>query len=230
MTETQKHLTYLDDQERKKSLKKAFENQRFHEFCLRFFRHWTWEQVVEERNFYNALHKTRQTIRKNIKAKSLDIWFTLTLDPKSQDNTKDGLSRVQDRLRKTFKLLDVEYCVMPEYHQESCGIHFHGFIKVHNENLLQRKLYAPGTKKEGRPVSHYGRPVYMLDALEKNFGYCTLKRLNSKAIQDKVYYMTKYAVKSTDFKLMSSRGSSKPRFNAFERIKALFGDFVTWED
>jgi len=229
MTETEKLLNHLDQLERKIARKKDFECQVFHEFRRRFFDRWTWEQVVEERSYFRRLHLTRSRVRKNVKTKGLDMVATFTLN-ETQDRTEQGLAKVQDRMRKAFALLGVDYCLMPEYHPGSTEIHFHGFIKVHDETLLQPKLYAQGTKKEGRPVVRYGRPIYTLAYFEKNFGFATLSRLNPNAIGTQVNYMTKYCTKSTDFNLMVSKRPKKPRFNSFERVKGLFGDMVKWED
>jgi hypothetical protein len=182
----------------------------------------TREQLAEDRLKRQRKQAVKQRVKQNIHSKGLNMCATFTLNEK-QDRSINGLASVQERMQYAFKKLGIEYCLMPEYHEDCTFIHFHGFIRVEDKTLLQPKYYAKG-KKKGQRVIDYGCPIYELPYFEDNFGYSRLEFLteNHYKIQKQVNYMLKYVTKSNDFNLMSSR-AKKGSFKAYSKAIALFG-------
>ena len=157
--------------------------------------------------------RSKNTIRKNISEKALNIYATFTLKKDKRDKDE---SLVSGSLTKMLKRYNIPYVGVKEYHDDG-NIHFHMFIRVDDKELIARKII---NGKEVR--DKYGNKIYELIPFENNYGFTTLKYIDGKEDYQKarmVSYLTKYIVKDKN-KLMSSRYG---RLNAVDIAVKMFG-------
>lgn len=174
--------------------------------------------LVDYKELQNKSNRKR-TIKRNIKEKGLNWYCTLTLNPeKKGDKT---LKQLQASIRKMMSRYDIDYVLIPEL-TEKGAFHFHGFLRVDDSELIERKIIA------GKPiVDRYKNEVYNLVPFEKNYGYTQLVRIDSKNEIERnklVNYTVKYAVKG-EFKTMSSR-FPKVRYSTQKAIDFFGADLV----
>jgi len=180
----------------------------------------TYEDHWIIRKDYEKRKNKKKTVRDNISKKSLDMFATVTLEDRDKALV-DNLKRVQYSWKDACDKLGIDYCMLPELHEDNVSIHLHGFIRVDDKTTLERKYYPQDVirngrvvKKKGSPVMRRGKPVYTIPHLERYFGFVTLQYLPSDDVEmhKQVNYMLKYATKSRqeiEFKLMSSRPKKK---------------------
>lgn len=205
------HWYMLELDKRNKNISKDVKKQKEKEYI----------QYVDEVKKMRSRSRSKNTIRKNIDEKQLNIYATFTLN--SDKREKDEIL-VSKSFVKMLKNYDIPYVGVKEYHDDG-NIHFHMFIKVRDESLIRRKVI------NGKEINDkYGNQVYELIPFENNYGFTTLKYVDGKSEQQTakmISYVSKYIVKDGN-KLMSSRYG---KLTAYEMALEFFGsDKVSLEN
>lgn len=142
--------------------------------------------------------RSKATILRNVIDKQLNYSVLFTLTPDKQLKSEKA---VKESLTQTLSRLGVPYVLVPEY-TEKGAIHFHGFIRIDDNDLIKLKEY------NGKTVTDkYGNLIYEFIPLEKTHGFTQLKDFSQKSDYQRnkvIAYITKYITK-TGNKIMSSR-------------------------
>lgn len=168
---------------------------------------------VKKRKELESKSRRKNTIRNNINEKRLNYSVTFTLA--SFKHILDE-KKIKRSLTQLLRRYNIPYILVPEYH-ESGVIHFHGFVRINDLSMIQRKII------KGVPITdRFNNKVYELIVLEKNYGFTTLKEFENKPEWEKhrmINYLLKYITKNNG-KLMSSRYGC---YNSYTFAVEMFG-------
>jgi len=136
------------------------------------------------RNNFDNILKAKRNIFDIARQNDFDLFITFTLDKLLVDrySPKDACRVLRNFLSNKVKRNNLIYLIIPEYHKDK-AIHFHGFIKGKNIDLIDS-----GLKTENNQT------IYNMS--QWNYGFSTAVKMDYNRIKCS-NYITKYVTKQS---------------------------------
>ena len=147
-------------------------------------------------------------------------FITLTLNEEYINKPNNIIIRAfRENLQRQFGN-DILWVLISDYGKEKGRLHFHGFVDVPEQDLID--LWNLKYKCHKKYYSVYANYDYFIGGISINKGY-------GDFYENAIYYCTKYVEKDGDLirhKMYGSRIGARPMT---EIATDIFGDIVTWE-